>query len=303
MVRGNSPQRLLTMTLKNTKFISGLICLLHILRTICQIAFAMKHFLIFEILLFNLGFTHVKGLITTNANSRGANLFILQMGFDKVNTEAEMLLEKARKIRESIPILDKTPIESASTSKEDPQLTGIGYRLYVDIGREDGTWMDPRWGASGNRIEFTLDVNFDNYTPAPPEVANKIVKDNFGGMSSKIMLLNTGANARLRGGFDTMGTFGGAYRIDSNGKDSTVRFFVEVEGKSGPSYGDINIPLGCLYFSLPCFGGRTNQLSRKDGPVTVRQIGWHTGWRREESRIIGIVRALPLDEAQKRDKY
>eukprot|EP00956_Cyclotella_meneghiniana_P008937 scaffold12269_cov41-Cyclotella_meneghiniana.AAC.3 len=30
----------------------------------------------------------------------------------------------------------------------------------VDIGREPDTWMDPRWGASGHRIEFTLDVSF-----------------------------------------------------------------------------------------------------------------------------------------------
>ena len=34
------------------------------------------------------------------------------------------------------------------------------YRQYNDIGREDGTWMDPKWGASGRRIEFTVDVCF-----------------------------------------------------------------------------------------------------------------------------------------------
>jgi hypothetical protein len=69
----------------------------------------------------------------------------------------------------------------------------------------------------------------------------------------------------------------------------TLRLMVEAEGtKANQDYGDVSIPKGYLYFSLPCFGG---QLSTKEGPVTVRQIGWHTGWRREENRILGVFRA------------
>ena len=75
---------------------------------------------------------------------------------DAVST-AERLMDEARKIRESIPELEQT--ESAEGEKDVINETNddlVWYRLYVDIGREEGTWMEPRWGASGNRIEFTF---------------------------------------------------------------------------------------------------------------------------------------------------
>jgi hypothetical protein len=230
---------------------------------------------------------------------------------EKAQAEAAQLLQRAKELRDSIP---QSPtmvaIEKQGSSEQELQEKngassnkGVGYRLYVDIGREEGTWMEPKWGASGSRIEFTLDVAFDNSgTPCPTEVAEKMVKDNFGGKSTVIQVLDSSKKARLRGGFDSMQSAGGAYRLDTNKKDATVRFFADVAGSSS-SYGDINIPKGCLYFSLPCFGGSIRHLSRKEGPVTVRQTGWHTGWRRAESRIVGTFRAVPLDEARVRDKF
>jgi len=68
-------------------------------------------------------------------------------------------------------------------------------------------------------------------------------------------------------------------------------------------YSDIFVPKGCLYFSLPCFGNSVSQLSTKEGPLTVRQMGWHTGWRREESRMVGMFRALPIEQAKRRDGF
>jgi hypothetical protein len=100
---------------------------------------------------------------------------------------------------------------------------------------------------------------------------------------------------------------GGGYRIDVGGANgqSVVRFFVETEGtpETGSSYGDISVPKGPLYFSIPCFGNSVANLSIKESPVTVRQIGWHTGWRREESRIVGTFRAKKIEEARIVDKY
>ena len=100
---------------------------------------------------------------------------------------------------------------------------------------------------------------------------------------------------------------GGAYRMDTSGNRQTIRFYVDSEGKEDASFGDITIPTGGLYFSLPCFGGNINvpfsQLSSKEGIVTVRQMGWNTGWRREESRIVGIFYAKPIEEARKRDGF
>ena len=76
-------------------------------------------------------------------------------------TEAEKLMAKAKAIRESIPISTNEP-KSTSLNQETkvnkilsefslPQQSldddSNNYRIYLDIGREKGTWMDPRWGA------------------------------------------------------------------------------------------------------------------------------------------------------------
>jgi hypothetical protein len=166
--------------------------------------------------------------------------------------------------------------------------------------------MDPRWGASGKRIEFSTDIELFSDTPANAQVADRMVKDNFGGTSSPVYKIDSSPFARLRSGFDRMACHGGGYRIDTGRNGAgTVRFHLSVDGtlESGSSFGDINVPMGCLYFSLPCFGNSLSQLSIKEGPVTVRQIGWHTGWRREESRIVGTFRAVPIEQARKRDGY
>merc|ERR1712232_122441 len=87
---------------------------------------------------------------------------------DDARSEAEELLERAKRIRESIPTSTTLDESTASSnigqteegSNDDDSSTVTWYRLHVDIGRESGTWMDPRWGASGKRIEFTVDVGF-----------------------------------------------------------------------------------------------------------------------------------------------
>eukprot|EP00544_Gedaniella_sp_CCMP2646_P007978 CAMPEP_0202485306 /NCGR_PEP_ID=MMETSP1361-20130828/4180_1 /ASSEMBLY_ACC=CAM_ASM_000849 /TAXON_ID=210615 /ORGANISM="Staurosira complex sp., Strain CCMP2646" /LENGTH=282 /DNA_ID=CAMNT_0049114177 /DNA_START=30 /DNA_END=878 /DNA_ORIENTATION=- len=233
---------------------------------------------------------------------------------DDLKNEAAELLEKARQLRESLPaetITKKTPTQSANKQSSrwtvpESDSPGVGYRLYIGIGREQGTWMEPRWGASGKRIEFTLDVKFLTETAANQTVANRMVKDNFGGTSYPVYELITAPKARLRSGFDEMASHGGGYRIDTarNG-GGTARFHILVDGTphSGSSYGDIFVPKGCLYFSIPVFGNSISQLSSKEGPLTVRRIGWHTGWRREESQMVGTFRVVPIEKAQRVDGF
>ena len=254
---------------------------------------------------------------------------------ENLRAEAESLREKAEKLRSEIEgnsVQTKPPTtataskSSASTTEKNtaddasslspwvivpsgPKEDGDReFRLYADIGREEGTWMDPRWGASGKRIEFSLDIGLLSNKPASPEVAKKMVQDNTAGKSSPVFALDTAKYARLRDGFDRMECTGGAYRIDTdrNGR-STIRIVLEVEGtvRADQSYvyGDVSIPPGCLYFSLPVFGRGIDNLSIKEGVVSVRQVGWHTGWRREESRILGVFTAKPLAEATKRDGF
>jgi len=114
--------------------------------------------------------------------------------------EAERYLEKARALRQQVSFNTSTANKkdatnaTATTSSTkspwnvDPPTAPPGaadYRLYVDIGREDGTWMDPRWGASGRRMELSLDVRFgSSLERASPEIASRMVQDNFGGRSS-----------------------------------------------------------------------------------------------------------------------
>ena len=250
---------------------------------------------------------------------------------ESLRAEAESLREKAEKLRleierESPQAKPETNNPSTSTTGKDtteiaaslspwsivptgPKEEGDReFRLYTDIGREDGTWMDPRWGASGKRIEFSLDVRLLSNRLASPEAAKKMVQDNTAGKSSRVLALNTAKYARLRDGFDRMECMGGAYRIDTDRSGrSTIRIVIEVEGTTRADqsyvYGDASVPSGCLYFSLPCFGRGINNLSIKEGVVSVRQVGWHTGWRREESRILGLFTAKPLLEATKRDGF
>jgi hypothetical protein len=187
------------------------------------------------------------------------------------------------------------------------------YRLHVDIGREPGSWMEPRWGASGRRIEFTLDVRFTgdaaedgedgDGTPRQLHASSSLVRDGKSlgwlgakrGSESSCFGLETAPYARMRSGFDRMACLGGLYRIERGSKqksDATVRFCIRVDGTT--DYGDVTIPPGYLYFSIPAFSSKLSLISRKPGPVTVRQPGWNTGWRREESRIVGVFVATPL---------
>ncbi|KAL9189588.1 hypothetical protein ACHAXT_009263 [Thalassiosira profunda] len=247
--------------------------------------------------------------------------------------EAAQLLAKAKAIRESL----ETAGESSTAQSVSAKSSVVGtrqsefslpaslstenaFRLYLDIGREKGTWMEPRWGASGRRIECTVDVSIERpkeedgeATLASGEIAAGLAKAVTSKSSSlsPVYRLPTAPYARLRGGFDKMIIHEGGYCIESSSSasvssSSTLRFCLSVTGTTD---GDVSIPEGNLYFALPYFGLRTEgdasrmELSAKEGTVCVRQMGWHTGWRREESRILGVFRAVPIDKAKVRDKF
>lgn len=258
--------------------------------------------------------THFHARLPSSSNQRKA-CSRLQSSTNENDAiqQAEQLFAKAKAIRESLPkeSTQETVSEKVIEKEDDNR---IGYRLYIDIGREEGTWMDPKWGKSGARIEGSIDIYFQIPTEDNPndcladeEIVDQMVKDNLSGTSTVVRKLDSN-DARLRGGFDSMTCNGGGYRIDVSKKSSsTVRFFISVDGTEEDSrissFGDIFIPRGNLYFSLPVFGNSVKQLSMKEGIITVRQMGWHTGWRREESRIVGVFRAKPIEEARRKDKF
>lgn len=235
--------------------------------------------------------------IAPNDNNLRFARKIGQRGNLSPNEEVEQLLAKAKAIRDSLPpeneernisrkLNDRNFDDEVDEEEESCQT--FNYRVYADIGRESGTWMDPRWGASGSRIEFTVDVSFAaqsindegfDVSLANVEISKQMVKDNLSGKSTQVRNLSPiNKKARLRGGFDSMDCFDGGYRVDvGKSSSNTIRFFMEVDGVEKPSYGDISIPKGCLYFSLACFGNNARQLSTKEGIVSVRQVGWNTG--------------------------
>lgn len=257
--------------------------------------------------------THLKLFQNANHKERDESRIL------DLEVEARQMLAKAKAIRESIPIVDS--LEKADEPNlrwNEQESSAVGYRLYIDIGREEGTWMDPKWGSSGRRIQGSIDVYFQlpclvegiDVSLADENVVGKMIQDNLAKRSSSTAVRKLDCSkARLRKGFDEMTCHGGGYRIDVGNSStnqrrissSTVRFFIDVDGigEKDSSYGDIFIPKGPLYFSLPCFGEGINQLSRKDGIISVRQVGWHTGWRRMESRIVGVFRAIPIQDAKK----
>eukprot|EP00977_Amphora_coffeiformis_P019590 scaffold7349_cov173-Amphora_coffeaeformis.AAC.71 len=127
-----------------------------------------------------------------------------------------------------------------------------------------------------------------------------MVQDNRGAPSSTVYCLETAPFARLRGGFDRMKCQPGAYRIDTSGRgQKTLHLFFNAEGKKA---GDVYIPESSnLYISLPILAN--SSLSRKEGIVSIRQYGWKTGWYRRESRILGVVKAVPMAEARAKDGF
>ena len=242
--------------------------------------------------------------------------------------QAQELLEKARKLRQEIDqatretAKQKRSDDSSSTTtssnkdtttsqatspwsltEQDRDVTA--YRFYVDIGREPGTWMEPQWGASGQRMEFSLDVAFTTRA-ATRTVAKQMVQDNKGrGMASSqspVYNLSVAPFARLRGGFDRMKCAPGAYRLDTakdRGQKTLRLFFHAPQGKT---MGDVTIPKDTnLYISLPVLAD--SSLSRKQGIVSVRQYGWHTGFYTRESRIVGVVKAVRLKDARSKDGF
>jgi len=262
----------------------------------------------------------------TRHYTRGRTLFN-SANNDGVTAEAERLLAKAKAIREELGNDTEkqqqqsgevqSPIQIQSEFCLPATSSNNNYRLYLDVGREPGTWMDPRWGASGRRIECTIDVSFSSVDDAPEEevweeITSGLIKTVTSKSSkvSPVFKLQHAPFARLRSGFDKMKIDEGGYCIESASKSSTMRFCLPVsgtEGNSSASYGDVSIPKGKLYFALPYFGTSQSEgsisISKKEGTICVKQFGWNTGWRREESRILGVFRAVPLEEAKRRDKF
>jgi hypothetical protein len=191
---------------------------------------------------------HFKPFLMTNSPSSEAD----EVSF---RAEAERLRRQAKEIRDSLSKSTNTSVEvggnrmlSATESLfripvKNADL-GVEYRLDFDIGREAGTWMDPRWGASGKRIPWTLDVLFTSIQLSPEDERYKRIKLVYKN-DAIVRSLETASAGRLRQGFDSMPVYPGAYYVDVSDKGQTCRFVIPVDGtpERGGSYGYVLNPV------------------------------------------------------------
>lgn len=218
---------------------------------------------------------------------------------DDLLGQAESLRREADELRASLPPserLDEKKIRSPWLVPGEAEEGSVDYRFYMDLGREDGSWMEPRWAASGRRVEFALDLRLTRTKSEDQSILPQM--DNLAGSTSPVYDVDVAPYARLNNGFDRIACLSSAYRIDGAAPKQTIRLMLVLDAIS---YGDLKLDKGPLFISLPMFG--LENLSRKEGPVSVRQYGWHTGWRRLESRIVGVARTKPVSEARRIDGY
>lgn len=133
-------------------------------------------------------------------------------------------------------------------------LIGTSWRVTADIGRENGTWMPPNWGASGVRLIVPLAITFK---------ANGVAE-----------VIATGAFAPMKFGE-------GSWSIDGD----TLRFNFPMTAPT--KRGDIEFGEEKLYFKTQAWA---NQMSTK-GRLLVNQTRF--GFRREW-RSVGVFKSEPL---------
>ena len=76
--------------------------------------------------------------------------------------ESRIFFEKAKARRDSISQEKKTLLPSINGDERNDKFTTVGgypLSLSIDIGREEGTWTDPRWAAKVNRPEWDSCLN------------------------------------------------------------------------------------------------------------------------------------------------
>ncbi|KAG5189510.1 hypothetical protein JKP88DRAFT_301476 [Tribonema minus] len=208
---------------------------------------------------------------------------------DDLKAQAEAALQEAARLRaEAEALEDRSPeaialraeqeavIAAAGRARSEPvsrgdggslkeDLVGTRYVLSFDIGREKGTWMPPQWGASGARLNVDVLVEFGpSGTFAEVALKSPFVATDVAGIAWSV------EGARGTGSL----------------QQSTLRFSLQT---SGAARGDVSIPAGPIYCSVPAWGAR---LSRSRGMVTVRQKRWGI---REESRILGVFSAQRVE--------
>ena len=149
-------------------------------------------------------------------------------------------------------------------------LLGTTWRVSLDIGQEKGTWMPPRWGASGVRALATPVLSF--------QAEGRLVLEDSGPWDHLTVQWCTADDGSI-----------GRWMVDDNSK---ATFFLEHEGLERK---DVRLEPGKLY----CTAGAWGDVLARRGGLTIKQkkFGWmpFLPTANEASFIVGVFRAARLD--------
>ena len=189
---------------------------------------------------------------------------------DMESQQIESLM-KARMERDQLHFLDPVvPVKSssslsssaASIMKESPAsanlklLDNTRWRLMLNIGREQGTWMPKTWGVSGERLRMHMELEF---SPDQLYEREEFLNGVSGAKVLKIVhemgelapsMQHGGRQVRLKGT--------GGWRVAPNEGPmgtSVLRFYFDLEEETRHAGSDVYCPAGriyctCGYFSM-----------------------------------------------------
>jgi hypothetical protein len=151
-------------------------------------------------------------------------------------------------------ILTQVGVVKSDNSASAPSLDGFECSLTVNVGREQGTWMEKDWAVSGARLVFPINVRFSD-----EEVDLGIPgEEGLGGRyCKKLVVLDEFSRFVGSNGEETVRVADGGWatspvsdRNAVNGENK-LRFFLDFP--DGASRNDVSVPAGRVYFSGVAF--------------------------------------------------
>mmetsp|Transcript_11942 Transcript_11942/g.18720 ORF Transcript_11942/g.18720 Transcript_11942/m.18720 type:complete len:289 (-) Transcript_11942:133-999(-) len=148
-------------------------------------------------------------------------------------------------------------------SGSDP-LDSSEWMLKLDLGREQGTWMDARWGASGQRFKATLAVKL--LPGGEVDVVDKSV-----GLFPQLPALK-----------------GGKWKVEGSFPSEKLKFSVQHSGfTKQDTKCDLDLPEGNLFLSINTLGPNVG----RQGSLSIEQYRFLV---RKERRLVGVFSAEKL---------
>eukprot|EP00960_Hanusia_phi_P050650 760341-Hanusia_phi.AAC.2 len=144
-------------------------------------------------------------------------------------------------------------------------LAGTRWLLKLDFGREPGTWMDARWGASGQRVKVAVAVEMLKDGSVRP------IDYQYG--LFKTLTSPQGSSFKVKGSFP----------------NEVLEFSIKHSGLPESKTGcDVSLPEGDIFFSIGTLGTKLGSRGR----MSIEQYRFFV---RRERRIVGTFAAERIE--------